>query len=99
MRRWARRFDIAELDKLIVPVHVRSNHWCLAVLWYLWASSGCSITTRLVAVLNRLFDYLGGGKREAGLETWHLVWPLVAFAAEPGARGSQSQATATGHRP
>ena len=25
VRRWARRFDIVELDKLIVPVHVRSH--------------------------------------------------------------------------
>ena len=33
MRRWARRFDIFELDNLIVPVHVRSNHWCLAVVF------------------------------------------------------------------
>ena len=31
VRRWTRNFDIFELDKIFIPIHIR-NHWTLAVV-------------------------------------------------------------------
>ena len=88
VRRWARRFDIFELDKLIVPVHVRSNHWCLAVVFvgeqriqYYDSLGGGGMD-----VLNRLFGYLDGEMQaRRGRCLNRGLWTLVPTTTTPKA--------------
>lgn len=32
VRNWTTEIDVFELERLIFPIHVRKNHWCLAVI-------------------------------------------------------------------
>lgn len=32
VRRWTRKFDLFEKKVILIPIHVRANHWCCAVI-------------------------------------------------------------------
>ena len=76
------------LDKLIVPVHVRSNHWCLAVVFvgeqriqYYDSLGGGGMD-----VLNRLFGYLDGEMQaRRGRCLNRGLWTLVPTTTTPKA--------------
>ena len=34
MKRWSKKakVDVLEMDKVVIPIHVHNNHWCLALI-------------------------------------------------------------------
>ena len=89
VKRWTRKSalqakfgvsSIFELDKVVIPVHVSGNHWCLAVIYmqekkiqYYDSMAGSGM-----AVLRALLRWLGDESRERlGEELDEEAWTLV----------------------
>lgn len=80
VRRWARKFDIFALDRVLMPIHLGNTHWALAVMYVQKRVIRFydSMHGRGKVVMDHLFHYLKDehqDKKKSPLphqDKWHL---------------------------